>query len=74
MPGACWSLSMSLIKSSARNVGDLLAILQFDFGRDIVTGFESCDRIVHEYDRRSRNPLQDEVKIGTVLGILWMGH
>ena len=54
-------------KPSARNVGDLLAILQLDFGKDIVTGFETFDKLVHEFDRRSPNPLQDEVKIGTVL-------
>ena len=54
-------------KSSARDVGDLLTILQFDFGKDIVTGFETLDRLVHEFDRRSLNPLQDEVKIDTVL-------
>ena len=55
-------------KSSARNVGELLAILQHDFGNDIVAGFETFDRLVHEYDRRTPgDPLQDQVKIGTVL-------
>ena len=49
-----WRMSVAEYgpKSSARNVGDLLAILQFDFGKDIVTGFETFDRLVHEFDRR----------------------
>ena len=54
-------------KSAARNVGDLVALLQFDFGKDIAAGFETYDRLVHEYDRRSPHPLQDDVKIGVVL-------
>ena len=54
-------------KSSARNVGDLVAILQYNFGTDLISGFETFDRLVSEYDRRNPNPLQDEVKIGVVL-------
>ena len=54
-------------KSAARKVGDLVALLQFDFGKDIVVGFETFDRLINEYDRKSPIPLQDDVKVGTVL-------
>ena len=33
----------------------------------LISGFETFDRLVSEYDRRNPNPLQDEVKIGVVL-------
>ena len=43
-------------KSSARNVGDLVAILQYNFGNDLISGFETFDRLIAEYDRRNPNP------------------
>ena len=55
-------------KSSARHVGDLLHILQYDFGTNIIVGFETFDRLVAEYNRRTPgDPLQDQVLVGTVL-------